>query len=142
MLKSAVFAGQPSVENGHSAELNQVSRTSGSCSRLADRHVAHFAGVSRATVTCLFSPQYHAGMRCPHQSCRDSVQSRMLRIQLRYSVRRLSGTMWMQFSLPGSYSSTALIAGTARSFILQNHCVEMRGSTTVLLRSQRPIALV
>src|SRR5207302_6229037 len=135
VLKSSVCSGQPSVENGHNPELNHVSRTSGSCSRFGDPHAAHFAGVSRATVTCLFSLQYHAGMRCPHQSCRDMVQSRMFVIQLKYSVRRFSGTIRM------SPLSTAAIAGSASGFILQNHCVERRGSTTVLLRSQSPIAL-
>src|SRR5258708_39851856 len=93
VLKSSVFSGQPSVEKGHSPELNHVSRTSESCSRFVDPHVAHFAGASRATVTCLFSLQYHAGIRCPHQSCRDSVQSRIFLIQLKYSSRRLSGTI-------------------------------------------------
>ena len=129
-------AGQPSVENGHSPELNQVSRTSGSCSRFVDPHVAHFAGASRTTVTCLFSLQYHAGIRCPHQSCRDNVQSRIFLIQLKYSSRRFSGTISI------SLRSTAAMAGSAIGFILQNHCVDARGSTIVLLRSQSPIALV
>src|SRR4029077_4265555 len=134
--KSAVFSGQPSVENGHSPELNQVSRTSGSCSRFVDPHVAHFAGASRITVTCLFSLQYHAGIRCPHQSCRDNVQSRIFLIQLKYSSRRFSGTIRI------SPCSTASIAGPASGFILQNHCVEARGSTIVLLRSHNPTACV
>src|SRR4029077_17688184 len=105
--KSAVFAGHPSVEKGHSPELNQVSRTSGSCSRFVDPHVAHFAGASRATVICPCSLQYHAGIRCPHHSCRDSVQSRMFFIQLRNSSRRLSGSIRI------SPCSTAAIAGSA-----------------------------
>ena len=36
--------------------------------------------------------------------------------------------------------STAAIAGSASGFILQNHCVEARGSTIVLLRSHNPTA--
>ena len=131
-----MFSGQPKVENGQSPELNHVSKTSESCSRFVDPHVVHFAGISRATVMCLFSLQYHAGMRCPHHSCRESVQSRILCIQFRYSWRRLSGTIWI------SPHSTAAIAGSASDFIVQNHCVEARGSTMVLLRSHNPIAFV
>ena len=60
----------------------------------------------------------------------------MFLIQLKYSSRRLSGTIWI------SPRSTAAMAGSARGFILQNHCVEARGSTIVLLRSHKPTAFV
>src|ERR1700686_5002447 len=133
--KSAVLSGHPSVENGHSPELNHVSSTSGSCFNSLEPHFAHFAGSSRATITSLHFPQYPAGIRCPHQSCRESVQSLIFLIQLKYSCRRFSGTIKI------SPRSTASIAGSASGFILQNHCVEALGSTIVLLRSQIPIAL-
>src|SRR5229473_1853086 len=93
ILKSGVASGQPSVEKGHNPELNHVSRTSGSCSNFVDAHFEHFSGASRATIISLQFPQCQAGMRWPHQSCRDSVQSRMFLIQLKYSSRLLSGTI-------------------------------------------------
>src|SRR6202158_1005368 len=124
------------VENGHNAELNHVSSTSGSCVSLAEAHFAHFAGVTRATVISLQSPQYHAGIRCPHQSWREMHQSRMLRIHSKYSVRRFSGT------ISTSPRSTAAIAGSASGFIFTNHCVEARGSIIVPQRSHAPTACV
>src|SRR5258707_13985701 len=80
------------VEKGQSAELNHVSSTSGSCVSLLEPHFVHFAGVWRATIISLQSPQYQAGMRCPHHSCREMHQSRMLRIHSKYSVRRFFGS--------------------------------------------------
>src|ERR1700722_17479871 len=124
------------VENGQSAELNQVSSTSGSCVILPEPHFAHFVGVSRDTMISLHSLQYHAGIRCPHQSCREMHQSRILRIHSKYSVRRLSGPISM------SPRSTAAIAGSASGFIFTNHCVEARGSIIVPQRSQAPTACV
>ena len=70
------------VANGHSAEENQVSSTSGSRSSAAEPHVAHAAGSSSATVSCP-SGQYHTGIWCPHQSCREMHHGRMLSIQLK-----------------------------------------------------------
>src|SRR5258708_233482 len=93
LRKSAVSAGQPSVENGQSAELNHVSSTSGSCVSLDDPHFIHFDGSSTATFTCLQSSQYHAGIRCPHQTCRDSAHSRIFLTQLKFSWRRFPGTI-------------------------------------------------
>src|ERR1700675_4679916 len=124
------------VENGHSAELNHVSSTSGSCVSWPEPHFAHFDGVSRATMISLQWPQYQAGIRCPHQSWREMHQSRMLRIHSKYSVRRLSGKM------STSPRSTAAIAGSANGFIFTNHCVEARGSMMVPQRSHVPIACV
>src|SRR5258708_39592886 len=90
------------VEKGQSAELNHVSSTSGSCVSLLEPHFVHFAGAWRATIISLQSPQYQAGMRCPHHSCREMHQSRMLRIHSKYSVRRVFGTNFMSpFSTPG-----------------------------------------
>src|SRR6202051_698355 len=114
------------VENGHSAELNHVSSTSGSCVSLPEPHFVHFDGVSRATIISLQSPQCQAGIRCTHHSCREMHQSRMLRIHSKYSVRRLSG---MSSTSP---RSTAAMAGSARGFIFTNHCVEGRGWVMVL----------
>ena len=68
------------VANGHSAEENHVSSTSGSRSSAADPHVAQAAGASSATVSCP-SGQYHTGIWWPHQSCRDTHHGRMFSIQ-------------------------------------------------------------
>src|SRR5580693_3889587 len=124
------------VEKGHSAELNHVSNTSGSWVNLPEPHFVHLEGVSRETIISLQSPQYHAGMRCPHHSWREMHQSRILRIHSKYSVRRLSG---MSSTSP---RSTAAIAGSASGFIFTNHCVEARGSMMVPQRSQAPTAWV
>src|SRR5580700_8619928 len=99
------------VENGHSAELNHVSSTSGSCVNLDEGHFVHLLGTWRATIISLQSPQYQAGIRWPHQSWREMHQSRMLRIHSKYSVRRFSGT------ISTSPRSTAAIAGSASGFI-------------------------
>jgi hypothetical protein len=48
---SAVSSGQPKVDNGHSAEENQVSSTSGSCSTGAPQ-AAHLVTSSMDTVVC------------------------------------------------------------------------------------------
>src|ERR1700692_261793 len=120
------------VENGHSAELNHVSSTSGSCVSLPEPHFVHFDGVSRATIISAQSPQCQAGIRCPHQSCREIHQSRMLYIHSKYVLLQFSGTNWMR------PSSTTRIAGSARGFVFTNHCFEISGSTTVLLRWHLP----
>ena len=76
MASSGVESGQPIVENGHSAEENQVSRTSGSCSQPS-------GGVSsgpQQTISRLPSASagpYQIGMRWPHHSWREIVQSCM-----------------------------------------------------------------
>ena len=71
-------SGQPSVEYGQSCDENHVSRTSGSCSSSADPHVAHGVGILAGATVTWPSGQYHAGMRWPHQSCREMFQSRRL----------------------------------------------------------------
>src|SRR5208337_930592 len=80
---SRVFSGQPNVVKGNRPEENQVSSTSVSCSSFAEPHFGHLAGVSRATITSSQSPQCHTGIRCPHHSCREIVQSWMLYIQFK-----------------------------------------------------------
>jgi hypothetical protein len=50
-LGSRVGAGQPSVENGHSDELNQVSSTSSSCLSSVDPQFVQAVGSVRWTVT-------------------------------------------------------------------------------------------
>src|SRR5271166_1370764 len=113
------------VENGQSPELNQVSRTSGSCSMRADPQCAHCKGASRDTVISVQSAQCHAGMRCPHQSCREMHQSRMFSIQLKNVLFQLSGTNVMR---PEFTASSTLAAS---GLVFTNHCVETSGSTTV-----------
>src|SRR5579871_4666981 len=125
---SGVSSGQPSVESGHSPELNHVSSTSVSCSIAAEPQCEQVVGVSRATVIFLQLPQFHAGTRWPHQSCREMHQSRMLYIHSKYVLAQFAGTKVMR------PSSTALIAGSARGFIFAHHCVETSGSTMVLQR--------
>src|SRR6266481_6018480 len=122
------------VEKGQSAELNHVSSTSGSCVSLLEPHFVHFAGAWRATIISLQPAQYQAGMRCPHHSCREMHQSRMLCIQWKKVFDQVSGT---NFVLP---CSTASMAGLASGSILTNHCVEIIGSTTVSQRWQCPTA--
>ena len=84
----------------------------------------------RATIVSLHLPQYQAGMRCPHQSCREMHQSRMLCIQWKNVFDQLSGT---NLVLP---CSTASMAGLASGSIFTNHCVDSMGSTTVSQRWQ------
>jgi hypothetical protein len=80
-----VSSGQPSVDSGHSHDENQVSSTSGSWVSADLPHVPQAAGGSTATVSAAHaaSSQVHTGMRCPHHSCREMHQSRMLVIQWR-----------------------------------------------------------
>src|SRR4051812_29018972 len=106
------------VANGHSQEENQVSSTSSSWRSAVPPHLLHAVGAERATITPPQS-QYHAGMRCPHHSWRETHQSRMLVIQCMYVFDQLSGTKRV---LP---DSTASMAGLARGSIFTNHCVEM-----------------
>ena len=73
-------------------------------------------------------------MRCPHQSCREMHQSRMLCIQWKKVFDQLSGT---NLVLP---CSTASMAGLASGSIFTNHCVDSIGSTTVSQRWQWPTA--
>jgi len=74
-----VSSGQPRVENGHSAEENQVSSTSPSWVQPGD------PGGSSSGPTQTVSPldEYQTGIRCPHhswrlmhQSCMSSTQSK------------------------------------------------------------------
>ena len=79
-LSSGVSSGHPSVANGHRAELNQVSRTSSSCSQPSP------SGGSSPTWTSGSlpgSPRYQTGRRCPHHSCRETHQGRIRSIQPR-----------------------------------------------------------
>src|SRR5690606_10416214 len=73
-LSSGVSCGQPSVENGHSAEENHVSSTSSSCRRVSLPDSALASSRLYATVT-LPSSSYQAGIRCPHHNCREIHQS-------------------------------------------------------------------
>ena len=73
---SAVSSGQPSVENGHRPDENHVSSTSGSW-RSAPPHFGHDARSMRETCTEPSVSQYQAGMRWPHQSCREMHHGRM-----------------------------------------------------------------
>ena len=67
VFRSSVSSGQPSVENGHSAELNQVSNVSGSCTKFVLPHFEHFSGLLISTFISPQSLQYYAGIWWPHQ---------------------------------------------------------------------------
>src|SRR5690606_39247840 len=112
------------VENGHKAELNHVSSTSGSWVSSLLPHSGHDEGSSIAANWCPW-PQVHTGIRWPHQSWREMHQSRMFSIQCKYCLLNRSGTKRMRPSL------TAWIAGSASGFILTNHWSETKGSTTL-----------
>ena len=88
-------SGQPSVENGHSPELNQVSKMSASCrSSAAGRpQTSQASGPAASDDTVTWpSGQYQAGMRWPHHSWRDTFQSWMLVIQCSQVFSNRSGT--------------------------------------------------
>src|SRR5690242_151430 len=92
-FSSGVSSGQPSVEWHHSADENQVSRTSSSRLSALALLPAFFAAspASRAT-KMLPASSYQAGMRWPHQSWREMHQSWTLASQLLYQAVQCSGT--------------------------------------------------
>ena len=77
--RSFVFSGQPIGEKVQSHDENHVSRTSSSCASFVLR-TSGSGPVRRATIVSR-RPQYHTGIRCPHQSCREMHQSLMFSIQ-------------------------------------------------------------
>src|SRR3989344_5725038 len=85
VARSLVFSGQPSVENVHEPELNHVSSVSGSCSQPSP--------CGALVPTCISSPLYHTGMRCPHQSWRDKHQSCNFSTRSRYNFVNRSGVI-------------------------------------------------
>src|SRR5262249_58031777 len=121
--------GQPSVENGHSAEENQVSSTSGSCSQPSPGGSS--SGPTHVTLS--FGP-YQTGIRCPHHSCREMHQSCMLSTQPKYRLVSSGG------STRTRPSRTASPAAFASGSVRTNHCSDSRGSTVVLHRWQWPTA--
>ena len=114
------------VENGHSAEENQVSSTSGSCSQPG-------GGVSsgpRHTI-CPSGP-CHIGMRWPHHNCREMHQSCMSSTQSNQRGSWLLG--WITMSPPRTASPAAL----AIESTLTHHCRLSLGSIGSPLRSECP----
>src|SRR5258705_8192216 len=99
------------VANGHSHDENQVSSTSSSWVSASDPQWPQKLGGGRATVIWLHLAQYQTGMRCPHQSCREMHQSRMLCIQWKNVLVQPSGT---NLVFP---CSTASMAGLASGSI-------------------------
>ena len=106
-----------------------MSSTSGSCVSSFEPHSAQAVGSSSDTVTWPFG-HVNAGMRWPHQSCREMHQSWMFRIQAKYVFVQDSGTKRT------SPFSTAAIAGSASGWIFTNHCAERYGSMIVSQRWQ------
>ncbi len=118
-----------------SHEENQVSKTSGSCVSEPAPHVPQASGSGSpgfGTVTCP-EEQYHAGISWPHQSWRETHQSRMFFIHSSYVFFQSSGTKRVS---PRSVARTAF---SASGPIFTNHWSETSGSRTVSQRWQRPI---
>src|SRR6266403_135507 len=109
--RSRVFSGQPSVENGQRPEENQVSSTSGSWRRFSSSHCGHVFGSSRRTIVWPFFAQYHAGMRCPHHSCREMHQSWMFSIQEKYVFSQCAGPKRERVRLAADEDAVALEIG-------------------------------
>ena len=131
-------SGQPSVENGHSPELNHVSKMSGSCwSSAAGRpQTAQASGPASSDDTVTWpSGQYQAGMRWPHHSWRETFQSRMLVSQCSQVFSNRSGRIRVR---PLRVASSAR---SASGVVRMNHWVLSRGSMMSLLRSQRPMTI-
>src|SRR4051794_6683047 len=81
IFASSVCSGQPIVENGTSADENQVSSTSSSRRNApVDPAAAAFAFASSSVRATKYWPasSYHAGMRWPHHSWREMHQSWIL----------------------------------------------------------------
>ena len=131
-------SGQPSVENGHRPELNQVSKMSGSwvSSDAGRAHTSQAGGPAGSAVTVTWpSGQYQAGIRWPHHSWRETFQSRMPVIQCSQALTNRSGRIRV------SPSRVASSADAASGAVLTNHWVLRRGSTTSSLRWQRPMTI-
>ncbi len=109
-----------------------MSRTSGSCSTRPPQAGHDSIVALMLACTPSHSWQYQMGIRCPHQSCREIVQSWMFSSQLSYTPLKRSGT---NASSPLRAASSA---GSARGAICTNHCLLINGWITVSHRSQCP----
>src|SRR5687768_14468709 len=92
--RSGVSPGQPSVENGHNADENHVSSTSGSRVSWPTGFVVECATASASSSPTKMCPtsSYHAGIWWPHHSWRDTHQSWMFSSHCTYVVAQFSGT--------------------------------------------------
>ena len=120
--------------NGQRPELNQVSKMSLSCTKLSASapHSLHPDGPSASALTVMWpSAQYHAGIRCPHQSWRLTFQSRISVSQCSHVFSKCAGTMRV---FPERVAASAF---SASGLVRMNHCVRRRGSRMSLLRWQR-----
>ncbi len=126
-------SGQPSVANGHSADENHVSSTSGSRTSSREPHSAHASGSVSAHVTCP-SGQYQIGSWWPHQSWRDTFHGRIAFSQS--SATRFCTGGW-NVTRPDSIASTA---ASAIGFMSTHHWSDTSGWMRVPLRSQCPTA--
>ena len=121
------------MANGHSAELNQVSSTSGSRTSSAEPQSVQAVGVVRAIVVWP-SGQYQAGIWCPHHSCRETFQGRIASSQST-ATRPCTGG-WKR-TRPERIASAA---GFASSSMRTHHCSETSGWMRVPERWQWPTA--
>ena len=131
-------SGQPSVDHGHSPELNHVSKMSGSwtSSEAGRPQVPQAAGPPASSLTVTWpSGQYQAGIRWPHHSWRLTFQSWIEVIQCSQTFSNRGGTISVR---PERVASRAIAAsGPVRT----NHWVLRRGSMTSSERWQRPMSI-
>src|SRR6202012_3950320 len=126
-------SGQPSVENGHSADENHVSSTSSL--RRSAMPLPNLASASSRASSSLSatktvpSSAYHAGIWCPHHSWRDMHHGWMLRIHSKNVFSHCRGTKTV------CPVSTAAIAGSASTLALQYHWSVSHGSMMTPERS-------
>src|ERR1700712_4904168 len=113
--------GQPNVENGHSHDENHVSSTSSSWRTAAPQAGQVVMSVRDAIGSMSQLSQYHTGMRCPHQICREIFQSRMPSSQFTYTASQRSGRM------RNSPERNACKAGAASGAIFTNQRSDKRG---------------
>src|SRR3546814_8856475 len=79
---------------------------------------------------------YHAGIRCPHQSWRETHQGWIFSIQLKKVFSHVLGTMLMR------PSRTAAIGGCARVSASTYHWSVSHGSITTPPRSPKGVWIV
>ena len=151
MRRSSVSSGQPSVENGHRPELNQVSSTSLSCVSFAPPHLGHFvrrtcgarmafdnfdARIERGNHFFAVGAMPDGNAMAPPELARDAPVANIF--------EPVAGKWCADCRATTSIkpSTTTSVAGSASGFIFMNHCVETRGSTIALQRSQVPTECV
>mmetsp|Transcript_29874 Transcript_29874/g.114682 ORF Transcript_29874/g.114682 Transcript_29874/m.114682 type:complete len:231 (-) Transcript_29874:1252-1944(-) len=141
--RSFVSSGQPKTEKGKSPEENQVSNTSSSCSKVSSAASTPSFSAARFLASASSRPTIHslepflavaryAGILCPHQSCLETHQSRILSNQLNHVPSNMFGT---SFSSPLRTASVDLRAISLQS---THHCGFSKGSMMSAVREHKP----